>query len=105
VDDGALVGRVHGASQCLDEARRRAGRPGSAVEPLRQAAAGAVFQREVGQSVTLADLVHLDDVRVLQARDSLGLRPEALALSRIGAGAPRIIFSATTRLRATCSAS
>ncbi len=62
------------------EAGGLAGGQRCAVQPLRQAAAGAVFQREEGQAVVFADLVDLDDVGMLQAGDRFGLGPEALQL-------------------------
>ena len=55
-----------------------------AVQSLRQAAAGAVFQGEERQAVVLADLVDLDDVGMLQAGDGLGLGAEAVQF--LGAG-------------------
>ena len=51
--------------------------PGRAVEPLVQAAAGQVLQLEERQAAGLADGVDLDDVRVLELGDRLGLAEEA----------------------------
>src|SRR5262249_54969048 len=47
-----------------------------------------VFERKVRAAVVLADLMDLDDVRVLEPGRRLGLRAEALALHgpRVGTG-------------------
>ena len=55
-----------------------------AADPLRQAAAIDVLEREIGQPFVLADLVDLHDVRVLQTGDRLGLGVEPGQLLRPG---------------------
>jgi hypothetical protein len=88
VDDPRLVGRVHGPGQGLDHLRRLPGRQGRAAQPGRQVAAGAELQGEVRQPALLADLVDLDDVRVLQPghRRRFGAEPPDLLVARQGAG-------------------
>ena len=56
-------------------AASRGGR-GDAVEPAGEAAAVDVLHLEVGKSVVLADVKDLDDVRVLEPGDRLGLGKE-----------------------------
>ena len=51
-------------------------RPGGAVESLVEAAAGQVLELEVGQAADRADVVDLDDARVAEPGDRLGLAPE-----------------------------
>jgi hypothetical protein len=87
VDDAALVGRVHGPGQPLDQLRRPLRRPGRTVELAREAAAGDELQREVRPAVLLADLVDLYDVRVLQGGDRLGLAAETGQFFRTGVAA------------------
>ena len=86
----------------------RAASPGGSGVPssfLSRLPPSTELQREERPALVLADLVDLDDVRVLQAGDRLGLRPEAgqLAVSRREPPA-RIIFRATKRFSPTCRA-
>ena len=77
VHDPQPVRLGHRAGQLFDQAGRPLRRPGGAVELPVQAAAGHVLQLEEGQAVGLADVVDLDDVRVLEPGDRLGLGQEA----------------------------
>ena len=77
MDDPQPVRLVDGAGQRLDQPGRVAGRPGGAVEAVGQAAPGDVLQREVRAAVVVAEGVDLDDVRVVQPGDGLGLGQEA----------------------------
>ncbi len=78
----------HGPCQGGHQLGGGARRPGGAVQPVGQAAALDQLQGEVRQAVALADLVNLHDIRVLQARDGLGLGAEArqLVRPRVAAG-------------------
>ena len=58
-----------------------------AAQLLLQAAAAAELQREERPALVLADLVDLDDVGVLQARDRFRLRPEARQFRGAGVAA------------------
>ena len=75
---------VHGPGQDLDEPRRLAGRLRHPVELSFEAAALHQLQREEGPPLPLAHLVDLNDVRMLQAGDGLGLDPEPGPLVRTG---------------------
>src|SRR5262249_28832755 len=81
------VRRLHGPGQWFYKSRRLSGWQGVTPEFLVQAAAGAVFQGEEGQALVLADLVDLDDVRVLQPSDGLGFGLEPRQLIPGGSGA------------------
>jgi hypothetical protein len=77
MDHALLVGAVHGGGEglhqngCVIRGQRRA------VEPVRQAAASAKFEREERQALVLAHLEHLHDVGMLQPGDGLGLGAKA----------------------------
>ena len=80
MDDAGAVRRGDGVRQLLDQAGGRFRRQRGAVEVVRQRAAVAVFQHQIRTAVVDAVLEHLDDVRMLQAGNGLGLVPEALSL-------------------------
>ncbi len=86
VDDPRLVSRMDGPRQGADERRRRAGTLGRSAESLRQIAALGVLHHEIGPGRPAADLVDLDDVRVLEAGDRLGLGAESRDDIRVEAG-------------------
>ena len=69
---------------------RAASSTGWGLPPIRRGEAAAldVLEREVGQAVVLADLVDLDDVRVLDRGDGpgLGLEPDEVPGLRTGPG-------------------
>jgi hypothetical protein len=77
VQDAALVGVVDGPGHGLDQFRRLTRCQRRVGEAPGEAAAVHELQREVGQAVVLADFEDLDDIRVLQAGDRLGLPAEA----------------------------
>ena len=67
---------VHGLGDLLHQADGLARRPRRAVERLGQTAPLDVFHREERPAAALANLVDLDDVRVLQPRDRRRLDTE-----------------------------
>ena len=67
--------------------RRFAGRLRLSMNLLVEAEAVDVFEREIGEAVQLADVVDLDDVRVLEPGDGFSLGMEAGQLRRPGMGA------------------
>ena len=77
MDDPPAVRLGDGPRQGLDQPGRPFGRPGGAVELLRQAAPLQVFELEIGPVVVVAEAVDLDDVGMAQLRDRLGLGEEA----------------------------
>ena len=77
MDDVAAVGQVHRLRQCLQQSRRLARRQGAVAQPLRQVVALDELQGAEGQSLVLADLVDLHDVRVRQPGRRLRLGAEA----------------------------
>jgi hypothetical protein len=84
VDDPFRVRHVHGTSQGLDERGRFAGRPGLAIQPVREAAALDPFQGQEKPALVVADLVDLHDVGVSHPRCQLGFEPEPQLLSGRG---------------------
>jgi len=88
VNDSLLMGIVYGPGQGFHQRCGGLGRLRFAGEFLRQGAAVHEFQGEIGVALGLADLVNLHDVRVLQPRLRLRLRPEAAQVLgvRLGAG-------------------
>src|SRR5262249_60002457 len=62
-------------------------RPRRAAGPRPEAAAGDVLQGEERAAVVLADLVDLDDVRVLQPGHGFGLGAEPAPGLQVGVGA------------------
>ena len=87
VDDSHRVGRAHRPGQQIDEPGRLFGRLRDAVDFAGQAAAVDVFQRKVGPTALFSDLINLHDVRVLDARDRLGLGAEAAQFLLAGVSA------------------
>ncbi len=88
VDDPQVVGRLDG----VGERRHQLGRglrvePAGPLEPVGEAAAGEVLHRQERPAVGVAVLVDLDDVRVLDGGDGLGLGQEADQLLRPGPAA------------------
>ncbi len=81
-----------GAGQGLDDPGRVLDRLGLAADPIRQAAAGEILEREVRQAVVPADLEDLDDVRVVDGGDraGLGLEPGQVPGPGTGAGADHL---------------
>ena len=75
---------MHGAGQVLDDHGGLASRQRRAAQFVGQAAAVDELERQEVLTAGLADLVDLNDVRVLQPGDSLGLDAEAGEL--LGAG-------------------
>jgi hypothetical protein len=86
MDDAALVGVLDRLSDALDQLGRPPRRQGAVAEGVGQAAAGDQLQRQERLPAGLAGLVDLDDVRVLERGDGLGLDPEPRPLRRAGAG-------------------
>ena len=84
VDDVLLVGEVHRPGQRFHQFGRRARRLRMPIDERVERAAVHEFEREVRQPVVLADLVDLDDVRVLQPGDGPGFLIEAGELLRAG---------------------
>src|SRR5262249_54534516 len=84
--NATLMGIVHGASELQDKLSARQRRLRIAAEKLRKASRVGKFQREVRQAILLADFVNLHDIRMLQARDGLGLALKAGAV--FGPGMP-----------------
>ncbi len=99
-----LVGDVHRPGQDLGDPGRLADRLRLAGDLPRQAAAGQVLEREVGQAIVLADLENPHDVGVLDRGDRLGLGFEPGEVFRLALPPRRIIFKATNRSSRICRA-
>ena len=86
VDDAIGMRVVDGTGQLLDHASGGPSEQRFAVHLVRERSAVDEFEREVRQSIAFADVVDLDDVRVLQLGDGerFGFEPAALALPRMG---------------------
>ncbi len=82
MDDAALVGVVDGTGQHLDDLRRLLVGQRRALQSRGQAAAGDELQREVRLPFVFADLVELDDVRVLELRHRPRLGQKARPMDR-----------------------
>ena len=65
------------AGDLFGKPRGLLGVPGYPIEPLIETAAGDILQLEERQPVGLADMVYLDDIRMLELSDCLGFRHEA----------------------------
>jgi hypothetical protein len=87
VDDAGAVRRVHGVRERGRDGRGVSRGLGHAREFLRQRPAVDELHREVRPPVELADVVHLDDVRVSQRRDCFGFprEPHHLGAARVRA--------------------
>ena len=77
MDDPGLVRRVDRPGDRLDQGGGLAGRPRGLAEPLGQRPPLDVLHREEGPAETLADLIDLDDVGMLEAGQALPLHEEA----------------------------
>ena len=77
MDDPPAMGLGDGARQDLDQRGGPFGRPGRAVEPLRQAPPFKILELEIRPLVVVAEAVDLDDIGMAQLRDRLGLGKEA----------------------------
>jgi hypothetical protein len=85
VDDAAVVGRLHPERHLGHQFGRRVGaQPAGRAEPLHEAAAFQALHRHVRVPVGLAAVEHLDDVRVADGGDRLGLGEEPGQLARVG---------------------
>ena len=73
MDDALLVGIRHRPRELRDHFRCLLNRLRLAIDPLRKAAAIDELQRKIGQSLMLADLVNLDDIRLLKMGDRFRL--------------------------------
>jgi hypothetical protein len=76
VDNPVAMGHVYRPRDNLDEGGRPAWILRLPARPLLQAPAIHIFEGEIRQPPRVADLVDLDDVRVDQSRDGLGLGEE-----------------------------
>ena len=72
VDESLLVREVNGVGQSADEFRGFSRRQRNTAESLAQTAPGNEFEREIRMAAVFADIVDLDDVRVLQLPERLG---------------------------------
>ena len=86
MDDVVLMGDLNRLRQQADDMAGIFRRQWSAAQQPGEAAALAVFQRKIRVAVVLADLVDLDDVRMLQAGHGLGFPDEAGAFALVGIG-------------------
>ncbi len=77
VDDAQAVRVVDRPGQGLHQLGRLAGRQRGAVAAIVETAAIDVLELQVGPAVVIAQVMDLDDRRVLQARDRLGLGQKA----------------------------
>jgi hypothetical protein len=68
VDDPFAVCHVDGTREGLEERGRLARTPGLAIQSVRQAAALDPLHGQEGVALIAADLVDLDDIRVLHPR-------------------------------------
>src|SRR5262249_31719632 len=73
VQNAALMGGMHGAGEEFQELGGLARRQWCPSQTIRQAAAFAKLQREIGAGFVLADLINLHDVGVPQACERLSL--------------------------------
>ena len=71
MDDVCLMRRLHAARQECNDAGRLFWQHRRAVDLLRETAASAEFEREIGLSFVLAYCVDLDDSRVFDACNGL----------------------------------
>src|SRR5262245_1853083 len=78
------MGELHRAGERLEQRRGEARRLGLAGDLFLKRPAVDKLERKIRQAVVLANLVNLDDVRVLQSSDRAGLLLEALQLFRAG---------------------
>ena len=69
MDDAIGMRCLHGPRQHFDKLRRQTRRLRRAVEVLGQAAAGDVLQDKIRSAGNVADIVNLNDIRMLQPRD------------------------------------
>jgi hypothetical protein len=76
VNDPFAVCDVDGTGEGLEERGGLSRTPGLAVQSVRQAAALDPFHGQEGVALVAADLVDLDDIRVLHPRRQLRLQPE-----------------------------
>ena len=104
VDDAALVGGVDGQGERLDDSGGVAGRLRTAAEMAGEAAAVDVLHREVRPAAVLADIVDLDDVRMLHLGDGLASAAESFQLDRAGSSPARIIFKRDQAIELRCRA-
>ena len=81
VDDAAVVGRVDGGRQSFHNPSRLGRGQRRPLEFVGQAAALDEFQRKIRLALTLADLIDLHDVGVLQAGHRFGFAAETLDLT------------------------
>jgi hypothetical protein len=68
VDDPFAVCHVDGTGEGLEERGRLSRTPGLAIQSIRQAAALDPLHGQEGVALIAADLVDLDDIRVLHPR-------------------------------------
>ncbi len=80
VDDSLAVCGVDGQGERSNQVRHLIRGPGGAVEPVGERAAVDPLHREIGTALQMADLVHLDDIDVLDAGGQLGFAEEADSL-------------------------
>ena len=85
--DPAPVGRLDRIGQQDHEGRGLSGRLGDSAELLGEVAPVDELHREVGQAAGLAHVVDLDDVRMLEGGEGLGLVLEPRQLRRPGEAA------------------
>ena len=92
MDDPQPVHLVDRPGERLDQPGRVPWRPRLAAQAAGQAAAGDVFHLEIRPALVLAEGEDLDDVRVVQPRDGLGLgeEPDGRLGGRMVAGQDRL---------------
>lgn len=76
--DAVFMGEVNSAGKGFREGGGLCGRQGRAGQEFVEAAAAYVLQRQERPALKCADFVDLDDIRMLEAGDRLGLGPETL---------------------------
>jgi hypothetical protein len=76
MDDALVVGCLQGPRKLFDQRCRFTRWQRRSGQLIGQAAAGAEFQGEEGQSLVHAELEHQDDAGVADGGDGLGLRQE-----------------------------
>ena len=101
VDDAQAVRVVDRPGQGLHQLGRLAGRQRGAVATIVETAAVDVLELQVGPAVVIAQVVDLDDRRVFQARDGLGLGQKAGRGLGPGVGAGQDHLQAQIRFRLT----
>ncbi len=89
VDDAFVVRKLERLADLRDDGQRLLGRKPAGALDLPQIAAVHEFHYEVVQGARLAEVMHRDDVRMVQARQGAGFAVEPLGKARVARGGGR----------------